>query len=243
MGKNKLIRFAEMESFSNTYQFPEKIAGTWHHDIFKNTHPITLELACGRGEYTVGLSRLFPERNFIGIDIKGSRLWRGAKTCMEENLRNAAFLRIYIENVRQYFGPGEVQEIWITFPDPHYKPGEAKKRLSSWRFMKEYSQILADGGLLHLKSDDQFLFEFTRACALALELEIQETSEDVLKTHASDPVLSIRTTYETRWISEGKSIYYIRIKMDKNAFSPERYEKAQLRMKEWQSVHNPPRPA
>lgn len=218
MGKNKLARFAEMETFPNTYQFPENIKGNWRKDIFRNDHPIVLELACGRGEYTVGMARLFPEKNFIGVDIKGSRIWRGAKTCVEENLHNGAFLRIYIENIENYFEKDEVDEIWITFPDPHPPLGKAKKRLTSARFLKVYSHFLKPGGTINLKTDDQPLYAFTVETANELGMEILDQSDNVYATHAGDPLLQIKTTYELRWLSEGKLIHYVKLKMDPAVF-------------------------
>lgn len=241
MGKNKLIRFAEMENFSNTYEFPENISGTWHQEVFKNDHPICLELACGRGEYTVGLSGLFPDKNFIGIDIKGSRLWRGAKTCIEEGRKNAAFLRAYIDQLDQYFAKDEVDEIWITFPDPHLKPGKAKKRLTSWRYLKLYTNLLKDGGIIHLKTDDRLLFTFTNAVVNALNLEKLDYSEDITKTHQENSLLAIKTTYEKRWVSEGKNIQYISFKLNHSKLSDDNYKAAEEIMKVWLKEHNPPR--
>jgi tRNA (guanine-N7-)-methyltransferase len=241
MGKNKLVRFAEMQHFPNTFQFPEKMKGQWNDTFFKNDHPIVLELACGRGEYTLGMARMFPEKNFIGVDIKGARLWRGAKTAVEENLKNAAFLRIYIENIAEYFAPGEVSEIWITFPDPHPPAGQAKKRLGSWRFLKEYSRFMQDGGKIHLKTDEKALHDFTAASATSLGLEIEAQSADIKSTHAADPLLNIRTTYELKWLAEGKRISYIRVRMNHRRFMPEEYAAAEKQIKEWLAVHNPPR--
>lgn len=241
MGKNKLKRFAEMEDFGNTFQFPEHMPGTWHKDFFKNENPIILELACGRGEYSIGLAKHNPNTNIIGVDIKGSRLWRGAKTAIEENLNNAAFLRTYIERIGTYFAPGEVSEIWITFPDPHPPAGKAKKRLSSLRFLKEYTQIVKDGGLIHLKTDDDMLYRFTKAGAEALGMEILEDVDDVLKERADDALLSIRTTYELRWISEGKKIRYLRLKLDHSLFEEANWKKANATMKDWLAVHNAPK--
>lgn len=241
MGKNKLKRFAEMENFGNTFQFPEDMQGTWHKEVFKNENPIILELACGRGEYSVNLAKFFPNANIIGVDIKGSRLWRGAKSAIEEELHNAAFLRTYIEQIGSYFNPGEVSEIWITFPDPHPPAGKAKKRLSSLRFLKEYTQIVKDGGIIHLKTDDQMLYHFTKAGAQALGMEILEDQTDVVNDCANDELLSIRTTYEVRWISEGKKITYLKMKLDHALFEKENFEKANATMQEWLRVHNAPK--
>ncbi|MBI1221973.1 MAG: tRNA (guanosine(46)-N7)-methyltransferase TrmB [Bacteroidetes bacterium] len=241
MGKNKLKRFAEMENFGNTYQFPENIAGTWHTDVFKNNKPILLELACGRGEYSVGLAKHNPNTNVIGVDIKGSRIWRGAKTAIEENLDNVAFLRTYIERIASYFKPGEVSEIWITFPDPHPPAGKSKKRLSSLRFLKEYTQFVKDGGIIHLKTDDDMLYHFTKAGAQFLGMEILEDVNDVLKEKPNDPLLSIRTTYELRWISEGKKIRYVALKLDHKLFEEANFKQANQQMKGWLAVYNAPK--
>ncbi|MDX5321218.1 MAG: tRNA (guanosine(46)-N7)-methyltransferase TrmB [Bacteroidota bacterium] len=230
-----------MEHFGNTYQFPENIAGTWHQEVFKNENPIILELACGRGEYSVGLARHNAATNIIGVDIKGSRIWRGAKTAIEEGLNNAAFLRTYIERIATYFNPGEVSEIWITFPDPHPPAGHAKKRLSSLRFLKEYTQFVKDGGTVHLKTDDDMLYRFTKAGAQALGMTLLDDVDDVLKERANDPVLSIRTTYELRWISEGKKIRYIAMKLDHALFEEANFKRANEKMKEWLSVYNVPK--
>ncbi len=231
-----------MANFSNTYQFPENSAGTWHREVFGNNNPITLELACGRGDYTVGLARLFPERNFIGVDIKGSRIWRGAKTALEENMNHVAFLRTYIERIESYFAPGEVSEIWITFPDPHPPAGKSKKRLSSLRFLQEYRKFIQDGGQIHLKTDDKLLFDYSCFVAKSLGLEILDEVHDVLQERSGDPVLDIRTYYETRWITEGKKIQYLRYRFDFDRFTPENIARAESELAEWLKAHNAPRP-
>lgn len=239
MGKNKLVRFAEMKNFSNTFEFPENISGTWHRDVFKNNHPIVLELACGRGEYSVGLSRLFPDKNIIGVDIKGSRIWRGAKTALEEQLHNAAFLRTYIESIATYFEANEVDEIWITFPDPHLKAKKHRKRLTSLRFLREYTRFVKDGGIVHLKTDDDLLYAYTKAGAEFLGLTILEDVKDVLLERPNDEVLSIRTTYEKRWIEEKKKIKYLKMQLDHGLFSAENMKQAEAQLAEWMAIHNP----
>ncbi len=241
MGKNKLKRFAEMEGFGNTYQFPENMPGTWHEQVFHNQNPIVLDLACGRGEYTVGLSALYPEKNFIAIDVKGARLWRGAKTCWEEQRDNAAFMRARIEQIHKYFAPNEVSEIWITFPDPHLKHGKARKRLSSWYFMREYARISKDGALLHLKTDDDLLYAFTKTCAEALQLPILQ-DVDPVEINNKNPDLKIITTYEELWRKENKTIRYLQIQLDHAAFEPARFEQAEREIKAWLLEHNPPLP-
>lgn len=220
MGKDKLKRFAENETFGNVYDKRHELPGKWHAEVFKNNHPIVLELGCGRGEYTVNLARLMPERNFLGIDVKGARLWRGAKTAVEEKLANTAFLRIRIETIGDFFAPGEVDEIWITFPDPQPQIGRAKKRLTSPRFLNEYHRILKPGGLVHLKTDNAGLYEFTLEMAERYKLQVHfctdnlyDSRKSIVDSRKSGPpvseILSIRTTYEARYLEEGKPIHYL----------------------------------
>src|SRR5688500_13990868 len=151
MGQKKLARFEELGSFKNVLQFPKDMAGKWK-DFFGNNNPITLELACGKGEYTLGLAQLYPERNFIGIDLKGNRIWVGARKALNEELTNVAFLRTQIDHINSYFSAGEVSGIWITFPDPQLRVSKAKKRLTHPKFLRLYQQFLAPGGLIHLKT-------------------------------------------------------------------------------------------
>ena len=163
MGKDKLKRFAEVETFSNVLQLDagKPFKEQWSTGFFKNSNPIILELACGKGEYAVNLARLFPGKNFIGIDYKGNRIWRGAKTALEDGVNNVAFLRIQIENITDYFGPGEVDELWITFPDPQPQVSREKKRLTSPRFLEKYRPILKPGGYINLKTDNDGLHIYT----------------------------------------------------------------------------------
>ncbi len=209
MVKKKLLRFAEMADFPNVIQMTTHLRGCWHRDYFHNHNPITLELACGKGEYTVGMARLFPQRNFIGIDIKGARLWRGAKTALTEGLTNTAFLRLPIEQVAECFAPGEIAEIWITFPDPFLREGKAKKRLTSPRFLSQYRRILPPGGVIHLKTDEPNLFAFTQEVIELEGLDIIEKIDDLYANPIKDPLLAIQTTYEKRHLTEGRVIRYI----------------------------------
>lgn len=217
MGKNKLKKFAEMETFAHVFQlsynelaagatFPMR--GSWHTDFFKNQNPITLELGCGRGEYTVQLAQKFPDRNFIGIDLKGARMWTGAKQVQELGLTNAAFLRTGINAIQHFFAPDEVQEIWITFPDPQMK--KLGKRLVCTDFLRLYSQILPQGGIINLKTDSNFLFTYAVAVAECNQLPILCRSTDISLTHPDDALLAIRTHYETQWLARGISIKYLR---------------------------------
>jgi tRNA (guanine-N7-)-methyltransferase len=209
MGNKKLQRFEAIRSFPNVLQYPEGMPGKWK-DFFKNENPITLELACGKGEYTVGLSSLHPERNFIGVDLKGNRIYTGALECLKNNLSNAAFLRTQIDKIDHYFFPNEVSEIWITFPDPHLRTSRAKKRLTHPRFLRIYQSILQPGGTIHLKTDSPELFHFTKFMADIYELDIQEVSEDVHARTENPPEINIITHYEKLDIADSKHVYYLR---------------------------------
>jgi tRNA (guanine-N7-)-methyltransferase len=217
MGKNKLKKFDEMAGFPHVYQYPFGILqslggcplkGQWNREVFKNNHPLVLELGCGRGEYTVGLGRLFPEKNFIGIDIKGGRMWAGAKESLETGMKNVAFLRTTIELIPSFFAPEEVSEIWLTFPDPQMK--KVNKRLTSTRFMMLYRQILTENGLIHLKTDSNFMYTYTREMINANRYPIQVGTADLYHSGIADEILSIRTHYEQQWLDRGLTIKYIR---------------------------------
>ena len=212
MGKNKLKKFAEMETFPNVFQPPyEPMAGHWRERFFHNDHPIVLELGCGRGEYTVGLARKYPEKNFIGVDIKGARMWAGAKQAVEEGIRNAAFLRTNIEFITQFFSHDEVDEIWITFCDPQMK--KATKRLTSTYFMQRYQQLVKPDGLIHLKTDSPFLYTYTTEMLRLNQYPVLcntadlygETEENKLFVDAR----ALQTHYEKQWLDRGLSIKYI----------------------------------
>ena len=189
MGKNKLAKFAEMETFPHVFQYPFArlqqeafpLRGRWGEAFFHNDHPIVLELGCGKGEYTVGLGELYPDKNFIGVDVKGARIWTGAKLSHEAGMDNVAFLRGEIESLTNFFAPGEVDEIWITFPDPQMK--KVTKRLTSTRFLKRYLEVLRPGGRIHLKTDSPFLYTYK--------------------------ILGIQTYYERQWLSRGLTIKYL----------------------------------
>ncbi len=208
MGQKKLIRFSELNSFSNVLQLPENIAGNWKFH-FKNESPITLELACGKGEYALGLARLYPQRNFIGIDIKGNRIWVGAKKALQEELSNVAFLRAQIEQLKNFFNPNEVEEIWITFPDPQLRFSKAKKRLTHPRFLRLYHQILKSGGKIHLKTDSPDLYRFTKEVLLMYQCKVIEDLEDVYGQAYLSEELSIKTHYENLDIAQSSRIHYL----------------------------------
>jgi tRNA (guanine-N7-)-methyltransferase len=209
MGQKKLQRFEAIRSFINVLQYPEGMPGKWK-DFFKNENPITLELACGKGEYTVGLARLYPERNFIGVDLKGNRIYSGALEGLKNNLHNAAFLRTQIDKIDSYFSRGEVNEIWITFPDPQLRTSRAKKRLTHPRFLRLYQSILKPGGVVHLKTDSPSLFYFTKFIADLYDLDIQDSSENVYSRTKNPAEMNIKTHYEKLDIANSKQVYYLR---------------------------------
>lgn len=208
MGKDKIRKFAEFSSFANTFEYAEHQRGKWHSH-FGNGHPITLELACGKAEYTVGLARLFPQQNFIGVDVKGNRIWRGAKTAMEEGLTNAAFLRAQIDHIERYFDPEEVSALWITFADPQPRAARARKRLTHPMFLNRYRLIAEKGATLHLKTDSNLLYSYSKAVALHYQLEILEDCKDVYAWQERPAFLNIITHYEQMWLEKGKKIKYL----------------------------------
>ncbi|MCF0159646.1 MAG: tRNA (guanosine(46)-N7)-methyltransferase TrmB [Bacteroidaceae bacterium] len=226
MGKNKLSKFADMAGYSHVFEYPYhameqvpfEMKGHWCERFFCNDHPIVLELGCGRGEYTVGLARLFPDKNFIGVDIKGARMWSGATEAKNEGLKNVAFLRTNIELIDRFFDTDEVDEIWLTFSDPQMK--KATKRLTSTYFMERYRRFLVDGGLIHLKTDSNFLFTYTRCMVEANRLPMQFCTEDLYhSTLAENPdsqesrILGIQTYYEQQWMARGLNIRYMRFQL------------------------------
>ena len=219
MGKNKLRKFADMETFSCVFQYPFAavkeapfpLRGRWNAEYFGNDNPIVLELGCGKGEYAVGLARRFPDKNYIGVDIKGARMWTGAKTVEQEHLGNVAFLRTSIELIEHFFTPGEVAEIWITFPDPQMK--KVNKRLTGTRFLANYRKILADGGLVHLKTDSPFLYTYTREMAQLNALPVLVDTPDLYAGDRDDDILAIKTYYEQQWLARGKTIKYLQFRL------------------------------
>ena len=202
------MRFKEINSFPNVLQYPENMQGKWKY-FFKNKNPVILELACGKGEYTVGLAKIYPGENYIGVDVKGNRLWAGAKKCILENIPNAAFLRTQIDKINNYFEAGEVQEIWITFPDPQLRKSKAKKRLTHPRFLRLYKEILQRGGYIHLKTDSPDLYEFTRNVIDHYELIIISDIKDLYKIENLPPELQIQTWYESLDIAKSDTIFYL----------------------------------
>ncbi len=212
MGKDKLRRFAEITAFENVIELEDgkSLKGRWSNHQFKNNNPVVLELGCGKGEYTVNLARLFPDVNFIGIDYKGNRIWRGAKTAIEDHIPNVAFLRIQIENLLDYFGSNEVSDIWITFPDPQPQVSREKKRLTSPRFLGMYKKILKETGSIHLKTDSDSLYEYTFDKVSSPEFNVHINTSDLYNSQYADEVLSIKTYYEKKYLASNKNINYLK---------------------------------
>ncbi len=208
MGQKKLQRFAELETFSNVLQFPKDIAGKWN-SFFKNNNPVILELACGKGEYAVGMGQLYPDKNFIGIDLKGNRIWVGAKKALQQGLTNVAFLRTLIDQVAEYFSENEVAEIWITFPDPQLRMSKAKKRLTHPKFLRLYQQFLVPGGLIHLKTDSPDLYQFTKQVIKLYDCILHNDNNDVYGQETIADELKIKTHYESLDIAGSNRIHYL----------------------------------
>ncbi len=208
MAQKKLKRFSEIKTFSNVLEYPENMKGKWC-ETFKNDYPIVLELACGKGEYATGLAQLYPKKNFIGVDIKGNRLWVGAKFALNNNLENVLFLRTQIDKLDQYFLRDEVNEIWITFPDPQLRFSKAKKRLSHPRFLRLYQQVLKPGGKIHLKTDSPDLYEFTKTVIELYNLILITDLDDLYQQQNLSEELVIKTHYEKLDIAKSNSIFYL----------------------------------
>ncbi|MGP8214338.1 MAG: tRNA (guanosine(46)-N7)-methyltransferase TrmB [Bacteroidia bacterium] len=223
MGHRKLKKFAEVANFPNVFQPTEAIGGKidfplkgkWNEAYFKNNNPIILELGCGKGEYTIGLSRRFPGKNFIGMDIKGARLWRGAKIAVEEKMKNVAFVRNRIDFIESYFGPNEVSEIWIPFPDPYPRKGKAEKRLMSASFVKRYRNLTKPGAIIHLKTDNEDLYAFAMEQVKEHNYKLLAHSNDIYNDAATlgeerfALLTQIQTYYESTFLKIGKKIHYV----------------------------------
>jgi len=223
MGKGKLAKFADMETYENVFQYPYSVVehvpfemqGHWHEQYFHNQNPIVLELGCGKGEYTVELAKLYPDLNFIGVDIKGARMWTGATQALHEGLKNVAFLRTNIEIIERFFAEDEVQEIWLTFSDPQMK--NPRKRLTSTYFMARYRKFLIDGGIIHLKTDSNFLFTYTSFMIEKNHLPLLFKTEDLYHSGEISPeLLTIQTYYESMWIARGLNIKYMQWQLPRN---------------------------
>lgn len=239
MSKGKLQKFAEMETFPNVFQYPFAVLkeqgfplkGRWHANYFRNDNPITLELGCGKGEYTVGLARQYPDRNFIGIDIKGARMYTGAKQAVDEGLTNVAFLRTHIEFVEHFFAADEVEQLWLTFSDPQMK--NPRKRLTSTYFLNRYRHFLVDGGLIHVKTDSLFLYTYTRLMAEHNHLPMPMLTDDLYASHL--PVPPIQTYYEQQWLSRGITIKYLCLQLPREGDLTE--SGAEIPLDDYRSYH------
>jgi tRNA (guanine-N7-)-methyltransferase len=224
VGKHKLQRFYEINQFSNviqpdyreSLQSDHVLKGNWHREYFKNSNPIILELGCGKGEYSVGLARRFPGKNFVGIDIKGARIWRGARNAIEEKLQNIGFIRSHIELINRFFSENEVQEIWITFPDPQEKARRRRKRLTSPRFLESYRKLLCQNGTINLKTDNDILFNYTKSLISANNFKIHACTDNLYDSSIKGLAFDIRTHYEQIFLNEGKKIYYLKFSLSHN---------------------------
>ena len=221
MGKGKLEKFADMREYQHVFEYPYSVAdnvpfqmkGKWNKEFFKNDNPIVLELGCGRGEYTEGLGKLYPHKNFIGVDIKGSRMWTGATQALKENMTNVAFLRTNIEIIDRMFAENEVSEIWLTFSDPQMK--KVTKRLTSTYFMNRYRKFLVPDGIIHLKTDSNFMFTYTKYMVQENNLPVDFMTEDLYGSGLVDEILGIRTYYEQQWLDRGLNIKYLKFHLTK----------------------------
>ena len=224
MGQKKLKRFAEIATFKNVLEHPQDIKGKWAIH-FGNDHPITLELACGKGEYAVGLGNLYRSRNFVGVDLKGNRIWVGAKRALESNLNNVAFLRAQIDQLADYFAREEVSEIWITFPDPQLRFSRAKKRLTHPKFLRVYQKIMQPGGLIHLKTDSPDLYQFTKKVIDLYGLHVRTDYDDVYADTNPSEELRIKTHYENLDIASSNRVHYLCFSLPENLPGPTTDEK------------------
>ncbi|HKL08836.1 MAG TPA: tRNA (guanosine(46)-N7)-methyltransferase TrmB [Bacteroidales bacterium] len=220
MAKKKLQRFAEMFTFEHVVQPPYDevfrkdypLKGNWNHSFFKNDYPIILELGCGKGEYTIGLAQQNPKKNFLGIDIKGARMWCGAKTAQQEKLDNVGFLRTRVDFIASFFAPNEIEEIWITFPDP--QPQKYYKRLTSTKFLRFYKNLLSPNGYIHLKTDNKALYLYTKEIIKVNKLELIVDTDNLYNSNVDDSVLAIKTFYEKKFIEKGQPIHYLKFKLN-----------------------------
>ena len=218
MGKKKLLHFEENLTFPHLFQYRYHeieshfhMRSKWNSDFFCNENPLVLELGCGKGEYTVGLAAKYPGKNYIGIDLKGARLWRGCKTVEAQQMKNVAFIRTRVDHIEKFFGPGEIDEIWITFPDPQV--GKERKRLTAPVFLNRYRKILSQGGLIHLKTDDPSLFDYSLQTIRENGMEILFATDDLYQVSSPEDVRSIQTYYEQKWLEKGKKICYVQFQL------------------------------
>ncbi len=214
MGRKKLLRFAELNELENVFEFPSDIKGKWNLEVFKNNNPIVLELGCGAGEYTIGLAKLHPDKNFIGVDIQGERIWYGSKLATNEGLNNVMFLRTSISQLVDYFDANEVSEIWITFADPHPRSGKTRKRLTSLFFLNIYKQVLAKNAFINLKTDSELLYKYTLEVIEEQKLIISQNMPSIYDLPKLSPELQIQTFYERKHLAMGKKIKYLQFKLN-----------------------------
>lgn len=212
MGQKKLARFAAIKEYDHVLQYPENIRGRWQN-VFGNDNPLTLELACGKGEYAVGLAAMHPEKNYLGVDIKGNRIYIGAKQALERGLKNVAFMRTQIDRITEYFEPGEVSEIWLTFPDPQLRISKAKKRLTHPKFLRKYMEFLSPGSVIHLKTDSPVLYEFTKKVIELYGCRLAKDYTNVYAMAAEPELLQIKTHYEGLDIAQSGKIFYLQFTM------------------------------
>jgi tRNA (guanine-N7-)-methyltransferase len=213
MGKNKLKRWNDLNTLNNVYQQAGDLKGNWKRDVFKNDRPIVVELGCGKAEYTVGMSAMFPEKNFIGIDVKGHRLWNGAKICANEQRPNAAFVRCQIDHINAYFDANEVEEIWLTFPDPQPQSPRERKRLTSPMFLERYKQFLIPNGIINLKTDSDVMYHYTKEIIQEFKLPVIHDTDQLYTSELYTPLLQIKTTYEKLFTGRGSTIKYIKFRL------------------------------
>lgn len=234
MAQKKLKRFGEIKTFSNVLEYPENTKGRWS-EIFKNKNPVVLELACGKGEYAIGLAHLYPQRNFIGVDIKGNRLWVGAKYALKNNLKNVLFLRTQIDKINQYFAEAEIDEIWITFPDPQLRFSKAKKRLTHPKFLRLYQLILKASGKIHIKTDSPDLYHFTKSVIEFYNLILISDIDNVYQQEILSTELAIKTHYEKLDIAKSDSIFYLCFSLPENLSENDEAFKNKLKEKQDES--------
>lgn len=220
MAKGKLEKFEEVSEFDNTLELTDfqgeesqKPKGRWHADVFKNDNPIVFELACGKGDYTLELARRNPQKNYIGIDIKGARIWKGAKKALDEGLENVRFMRMYIDHLDEYFAPKEVDEAWITFPDPYPKKPDESKRLTSPKFLNIYKKVLKPGAHIHFKTDSDDLFEYTLDILSETKCKVLDIVEKIYDERPEDPLLTHKTYYERKHLERGRTISYCKFSL------------------------------
>lgn len=231
MGQKKLHRFDELKTFSNVLQYPEGVKGNWNK-FFQNDHPVILELACGKGEYAIGLGQMHPQQNYVGVDIKGNRIWVGAKKAFQKNLTNVAFLRTEIDKIPEYFAPAEVSEIWIIFPDPQPRTGKAKKRLTHPKFLRLYEQILKKNASIHLKTDSRDLYNFTRLVINRYGCRLLTDIDDISNIPELPDELKIKTHYEALDIAQSSRVHYLKFSLPEQLPGKEKDKELQQFLKE-----------